>query len=35
MTYDEEFWDNYARENEARYNEEFAKFIRDLSVSLR
>ena len=35
MSYDEEFWDNYAKENEARYNEEFAKFIRDLAVSLR
>jgi len=35
MNYDKEFWDNYAKENESRYNEEFAKFIRDLSVSLR
>ncbi|MFQ5439860.1 MAG: class I SAM-dependent methyltransferase [Nitrosopumilaceae archaeon] len=35
MSYDKEFWDNYAKENESRYNEEFAKFIRDLTVSLR
>jgi ubiquinone/menaquinone biosynthesis C-methylase UbiE len=35
MSYDKEFWDNYARENESRYNPEFAKFIRDLAVSLR
>ena len=35
MSYDREFWDNYAKENESRYNEEFAKFIRDLAVSLR
>jgi ubiquinone/menaquinone biosynthesis C-methylase UbiE len=35
MSYDKKFWDNYAKENETRYNEEFAKFIRDLAVSLR
>jgi len=35
MNYDKGFWDNYAKENESRYNEEFAKFIRDLVVSLR
>ena len=35
MSYDKEFWDKYAKENESRYNEEFAKFIRDLTVSLR
>ena len=35
MSYDKEYWDNYALENESRYNEEFAKFIRDLAVSLR
>lgn len=35
MSYDKEFWDSYALENESRYNEEFAKFIRDLAVSLR
>ena len=35
MSYDKEFWDNYALQNETRYNEEFAKFIRDLAVSLR
>lgn len=35
MDYDKEYWDNYAKENESRYNEEFAKFIRDLTTSLR
>ncbi len=35
MTYDERFWNQYANENESRYNEEFAKFVRDLAVSLR
>jgi len=35
VSYDKEFWDSYALENESRYNEEFAKFIRDLAVSLR
>lgn len=35
MNYDKTLWDNYAIENESRYNEEFAKFIRDLAVSLR
>ncbi|MDX1442058.1 MAG: class I SAM-dependent methyltransferase [Nitrosopumilaceae archaeon] len=35
MTYDKDFWDNYAKENESRYNEEFAKFIKDLAISLR
>lgn len=35
MVYDKEFWDEYARANEARYNEEFAKFVRDLAGSLR
>lgn len=35
MSYDKDFWDKYADENEARYNEEFAKFTRDLAVSLR
>ena len=35
MTYDKEFWDKYTKENEARYNEEFAKFTRDLAISLR
>lgn len=32
--YDEEFWDKYTKDNESRYNEEFAKFVRDLSASL-
>ncbi len=35
MSYNKEFWDKYAIENEARYNEEFAKFTRDLATSLR
>ena len=33
--YDAEFWDRYADGNEARYNEEFAKFLSNLAVSLR
>ena len=33
--YDEEFWNRYANENEARYNEAFAKFTSDLVLSLR
>lgn len=35
MNYDEKFWDKYALENESKYNEEFAKFVRDLAISLR
>ena len=35
MVYDKDFWDKYAKENETRYNEEFAKFIKDLAISLR
>jgi len=35
MSYNKEFWDKYADGNEARYNEEFAKFARDLATSLR
>ena len=35
MLYDKEFWDLYANENESRFNEEFAKFVRDLVISLR
>ena len=35
MGYDSTFWDKYTSENEARYNEEFAKFVRDLAISLR
>lgn len=35
MNNDKEFWDKYAIENEARYNAEFAKFAKDLAVSLR
>jgi len=35
MNYDKDFWDKYANENEARYNAEFAKFVKDLAISLR
>ncbi len=35
MSYDKEFWDKYASKNEEKYNEEFAKFVRDLTISLR
>jgi len=35
MNYDKEFWDKYANENESKFNAEFAKFVRDLAVSLR
>ncbi|MBI5859927.1 MAG: class I SAM-dependent methyltransferase [Nitrosarchaeum sp.] len=35
MSYDKGFWDKYANENESKFNEEFAKFVRDLVVSLR
>ena len=35
MRYNQQFWDKYAEENELRYNEEFAKFTRDLVTSLR
>ena len=35
MNYDKEFWNKYTDENEARYNEEFAKYTRDLATSLR
>ena len=34
MNYNEEFWNKYTNENEARYNEEFAKFTKDLATSL-
>lgn len=35
MEYRKEFWDKYTEKNEARYNEEFAKYTRDLASSLR
>jgi ubiquinone/menaquinone biosynthesis C-methylase UbiE len=35
MEFDTEFWNKYTDENKSNYNEEFAKFIRDLAVSLR
>ena len=28
------FWNQYANENESRYNEEFSKYVRDLASSL-
>ena len=34
MQYNEEFWNQYADENESRYNEEFSKYVRDLANSL-
>lgn len=34
MDYNEGFWKKYADENESRYNEEFAKFTKDLATSL-
>ena len=34
MDYNKGFWDRYAKENESRYNEEFAIFVRDLVASL-
>lgn len=30
-----EFWEKYAHDADSHYNEEFAKFIRDLTTSLR
>lgn len=30
-----EFWEKYAEDADLHYNEEFAKFIRDLTLSLR
>lgn len=35
MNYDKAFWDKYANENESKFNEEFAKFVKDLAISLR
>src|SRR3970040_316569 len=35
MNYNKGFWDKYANENESKFNAEFAKFVRDLTVSLR
>jgi ubiquinone/menaquinone biosynthesis C-methylase UbiE len=34
VNYNKKFWDNYTNENEARYNEEFSKYARDLATSL-
>lgn len=35
VEYDRAFWDRYADENESRYNEAFARFVRDLATSLK
>ena len=35
MIYNKGFWDEDSDENESSYNEEFAKFTRDLATSLR
>ena len=35
MEYDTDFWNKYTDENDSSYNQEFAKFIRDLATSLR
>ena len=35
MGYDVEFWNKFTENNESNYNEEFAKFIRDLATSLK
>jgi ubiquinone/menaquinone biosynthesis C-methylase UbiE len=35
MNYKKEFWDKYAAENESKFNPEFAKFVKDLAISLR
>ncbi|NDF27671.1 MAG: class I SAM-dependent methyltransferase, partial [Nitrosopumilaceae archaeon] len=32
---DSPYWDSYAQDHSKHYNEEMAKFIRDLAVSLR
>ena len=33
--YDTNFWNKYTEDDESNYNEEFAKFIRDLALSLK
>ena len=35
MNYNKAFWNKYANENESKFNEEFAKFVKDLAISLR
>ena len=35
MEYDTDFWNKYTDENESNYNQEYAKFVRDLATSLR
>ena len=33
--YDTNFWNKYTEDDESNYNEEFAKFIKDLALSLK
>jgi ubiquinone/menaquinone biosynthesis C-methylase UbiE len=35
MEYDIDYWNKYTDENVSNYNQEYAKFIRDLATSLR
>lgn len=35
MSYNAKYWSQYAENSDSNYNEEMAKFIRDLAVSLR
>ena len=35
MVFEKEFWESYADQSDSFYNEEFAKFIRDLAISLK
>ena len=35
MAHDVEFWNKFTENNKSNYNEEFAKFIRDLATSLK
>lgn len=35
MSHNTEYWSQYAENSDSNYNEEMAKFIRDLAVSLR
>jgi len=35
MNYNNDFWTKYADNNNSKYNEEFSKFVRDLSFSLK
>ncbi len=35
MEYDTDFWNKYTDENESNYNQEYAKFIHNLAISLK